>query len=251
MNLCTLPFRSRQATINWTAPFNLTEQPSEATLSLVTKVISASHPAMQSITLSILRPVFFQAESAITENQRILEHGERVVLGFLEGWTKSVGDPVISKWIVVTLCVSMGLNAWLLSAVRRGVMHTPQISTIQPAIDRSPPTVDSTPSPPKPSVLVSAATNPLKSTSLSSIDNKGDEKKRLSTARKSTGRLRSVSECLQILDKGRPQDLLDEEIIALTIQKKIPLYALEKTLGDLERAVKIRRAAVCMIPNQF
>jgi len=206
---------------------------------------------MQSITLSILRPVFFQAEPTITENQRILEQGERVVRGFLEGWTKSVGDPVISKWIVVTLCVSMGLNAWLLSAVRRGVMHTPQIYTTKPAADRSPPTVDSTPSPPKPSVSVSAANKPLKPSSLSSIDNKGDENKHLSAARRSIGRVRSISECIQILGKGRPQDLLDEEIIALTIQKKIPLYALEKTLGDLERAVKIRRAAVCMIPIQF
>jgi hypothetical protein len=78
-------------------------------------------------------------------------------------------------------------------------------------------------------------------------DSEGDdEEDQLSVLKKGSRRIRAMTECMQLLKEGRPQDLLDEEVIALTIQKKIPLYALEKTLKDLERAVKIRRAVVCM-----
>ena len=81
------------------------------------------------------------------------------------------------------------------------------------------------------------------------IDNEiDDDEKRIAALKRNIRRVRSVSECMQILSAGRPQDLLDEELIALTLQKKIPLYALEKTLNDHERAVKIRRAAVCTHP---
>ena len=41
--------------------------------------------------------------------------------------------------------------------------------------------------------------------------------------------------------------LSDEEILSLVDGGKIPSYALEKTLGDFTRAVKIRRDLICKI----
>lgn len=63
--------------------------------------------------------------------------------------------------------------------------------------------------------------------------------------------LRSLEECIEIFENGpRPvhvalSTLSDEEIILLAQNGKIAAYALEKVLGDLERAVAIRRALIC------
>lgn len=172
--------------------------------------------------------------------------------GFLEAWTNHVGDPIMSKWIVVVLCVSMGLNAWLLSAARRGAMQPltmiaaraagtveeVKVKVKQEGQLAAPPTI-------------SVSQNYDKAASSFSLDESesDDEEKRLVAIKKAGRRTRSMSECMQILTDGRPADLLDEEVIALTMQKKIPLYALEKTLKDYERAVKVRRAVVCTSQN--
>ncbi|KAG6379667.1 hydroxymethylglutaryl-coenzyme A reductase-domain-containing protein [Boletus reticuloceps] len=61
---------------------------------------------------------------------------------------------------------------------------------------------------------------------------------------------RSLEECIEIFEHGpRPvqvslSTLNDEEIILLAQDGKIAPYALEKVLGDLERAVLIRRALI-------
>lgn len=63
--------------------------------------------------------------------------------------------------------------------------------------------------------------------------------------------VRSLEECIDIFENGpRPvqvslSTLNDEEIILLAQNGKIAAYALEKVLGDLERAVAIRRALIC------
>lgn len=63
--------------------------------------------------------------------------------------------------------------------------------------------------------------------------------------------VRSLEECIDIFENGpRPvqaslSTLNDEEIILLAQNGKIAAYALEKVLGDLERAVSIRRALIC------
>ena len=242
LNLCTLPFRPRQAINSWASPFNLTEQPSEATLNLIANSISSSHPSINCITLSILPPVFFRSISASQlDDQTILERAETVLGRFLEGWTQRVGDPVISKWIVIILCVSMGLNAWLLNAAGRGAMQSFNVPPPKPALEIKEKVEKS-----NPTIAVSEATTLARGNVFSLNDSESDDdEKHVTAVKKSTRRVRSVSECMQILSEGRPQDLLDEEAIALTLQKKIPLYALEKTMKDLERAVKIRRAAVC------
>ncbi|KAI9591811.1 hypothetical protein BDF19DRAFT_453552 [Syncephalis fuscata] len=52
---------------------------------------------------------------------------------------------------------------------------------------------------------------------------------------------RSEEACLALL-ASTPSELTDEEVIMLVQSNKLPGYALEKRLGDFERAVKIRRA---------
>ena len=140
----------------------------------------------------------------------------------------------------------MGLNAWLLNAARRGAMLPLQLSAVSESTEKATSTS-------QPSISVTADDIPSKSTTHFAINDSesDDEEKHLSSVKRNSRRVRSVSECMEILSNGRPHELLDEEVIALTMQKKIPLYALEKTLKDLERAVKIRRAAVCMLCSRM
>ena len=73
-----------------------------------------------------------------------------------------------------------------------------------------------------------------------------------SNAKETSSHIRSLEECIDIFENGpRPVSvslslLNDEEVILLAQNGKIQAYALEKVIGDLERAVMIRRALVCM-----
>lgn len=137
----------------------------------------------------------------------------------------------------------MGLNAWLLNAAGRGAMQSLNAPPTKPASF-----VKEKLEKPNPAIPVSDVHTAAKPNVFALDESESDDdEKHVMAVKKSTRRVRSVSECMQIITEGRPQELLDEEVIALALQKKIPLYALEKTLKDLERAVKIRRAAVCNI----
>ena len=73
----------------------------------------------------------------------------------------------------------------------------------------------------------------------------------LSSSRVAT---RTLEECIEIYENGpKPVSvalslLNDEEVIMLAQNGKIAPYALEKVLGDLQRAVLIRRALICESP---
>lgn len=54
--------------------------------------------------------------------------------------------------------------------------------------------------------------------------------------------VRPVEECLALIKS--PEALNDEEVISLVQAGKLASYALEKVLGDLTRAVRIRRAII-------
>lgn len=55
--------------------------------------------------------------------------------------------------------------------------------------------------------------------------------------------IRSIEECGLLL-KSSPLSLSDREVVQLVLSGKLAPYALEKTLGDLTRAVKIRRECI-------
>jgi hydroxymethylglutaryl-CoA reductase (NADPH) len=132
----------------------------------------------------------------------------------LDGLLKSIEDPIISKWIIAVLTLSIVLNGYLFNAARWSIKE-PQ-STAAP------------PPPPEPRVYPEVDLNP-------------------------PGPMRSMEECEAMLKAKKAAYLTDEELIALSLKGKLPGYALEKTLENEElysrvdaftRAVKIRRAVV-------
>ena len=226
---------------------------------------------------------------------------------FMSSWTRLVGDPILSKWIVVVLAISISLNGYLLKGIALGVgvrafgvvgrsgvvkggvrfdeeeevqqqqqpttMTTTAVATkLAPASPTRGPT---SPAPAPSSVATFTledvdrklkATKRLSSTSTkpaaaartaplspsdsdpsSSSENEGPQEAKPDV-------VRSLEECVDIFENGpRPQSvalsmLNDEEVVLLAQHGKIAAYALEKVLGmdELERAVRIRRALICM-----
>ncbi|KAF4124824.1 hydroxymethylglutaryl-CoA reductase (NADPH), partial [Geosmithia morbida] len=156
---------------------------------------------------------------------------------------KSLEDPVLSKWIFVALALSVGLNGYLFNVAKTGIKDAPE-----GAIDRddlanaerfnepgaaaalAPGEYVPPPTPQRTEPATPAAVSEDESDSLS----KSVESEIL--------RSNEVLEAL-LADK-RAHELTDEEAVSMAMRGKIPGYALEKTLKDYTRAVKVRRAII-------
>lgn len=135
----------------------------------------------------------------------------------LESLLKSIEDPIISKWIIAALTLSVILNGYLFNAARWSLKEPATISTFAEETVSEPKKVE------RPIGL------------------------------KQDGSTRTREECEALLKEKRAAILTDDELIDLSLRGKIPGYALEKTMEDekvmsrveaFTRAVKIRRAVV-------
>ncbi|KAF9028794.1 hypothetical protein BDZ89DRAFT_1160169 [Hymenopellis radicata] len=203
-----------------------------------------------------------------------------LVESFMSAWSRLVGDPLLSKWIVVVLAMSISLNGYLLKAIGAGLAgktnavksggvrfnnedsegKTQEAPVVARAVIQKPIYI---PPPPK----------KLATFTLDDVDRKLAKARKVPTPNKlqlispaeSTGSsasddedsivsdfLRPLEELIDLYENGpKPVALAlalmnDEEIIMLAQNGKIAAYALEKVLGshELERAVRIRRALI-------
>ncbi|KAI0790504.1 3-hydroxy-3-methylglutaryl-coenzyme A reductase [Abortiporus biennis] len=227
-----------------------------------------------------------------------------IVESFMSSWTSFVGDPVISKWIVVLLALSVALNGFLLKGIAagsgiqfaslvsggrlagaRGVRFSKQkddekekdavtIIAPEPAPVVEEP-VNIEPTVIKPKLVRPIPTKPFSlPVDLETVDAKLKAEPLPAVLSNSslapstpttpftpfalpadlpspyTGPVRSLEECVDVFENGpRPVAmslamLNDEEVILLAQNGKIAPYALEKLLGDLDRAVRVRRALI-------
>jgi len=203
---------------------------------------------------------------------------------FMTSWTKLVSDPILSKWIVVALAVSVFLNGYLLRGLgssstlfqyqqeqqlvhlRRnekqivadevhrnqvkqeesGSVPTP-VEEVNPRLRVPIPAKTQPVSPPvalSPPVIAKLATPQV----VAKLEVENSEESPETTPAQPSGPqpIRSLEECMQIFDSSPTgvRELNNEEIISLAQAGKIAAYALEKVLGDFERAVFIRRALI-------
>ncbi|KAF8999087.1 hydroxymethylglutaryl-coenzyme A reductase-domain-containing protein, partial [Cyathus striatus] len=202
-----------------------------------------------------------------------------VIESFMSSWTRLVGDPILSKWIVVVLAISISLNGYLLKAIADGrcmkggvseekveekqvqtkVRPQPSLSLRAYQVPTLPPVASPAPAP-----------GALKTFTLEDVDRKLKAAKEVMTPPSSTDSsdsapeprmpiegVRTLEECIDVFENGpRPLSaslalLNDEEVILLSQNGKIAPYALEKVLGmdELERAVRIRRALISRTSN--
>ena len=173
--------------------------------------------------------------------------GGKVVGGVLS----SLEDPVVSKWIIVTLTVSLVLNGYLFNAARWSIKE-PRVSKEDFRNDNDSGTVKHIKPLPGYDKLPAIDTNLPQANSHDSTRNEF-----VDIATTEVSESRSSAECEQMVKNRQAAYLNDHELNDLTVRGKIPGYALEKTLenpnvmtrlASLTRAVKIRRTLVSRTP---
>ncbi|KAM3564340.1 hypothetical protein MY1884_000807 [Beauveria asiatica] len=270
VNICTIPFRSGSsfATLrSWagglggvvsTPPVD----PFKVAANGLDVILAAAKSRGQAVLVSILTPIKYEleypsvhyalpaavADAAVHGSQA--SHldsygvGGRVVGSLL----KSLEDPILSKWIIAALALSVGLNGYLFNIARWGI-NEPSISeTSEHHIDRKELARaqrfnESEPSSIPLGQYVAPTLQPTQPATTALTDDEGDGLT-MTRTKPTPSANRSNAELDRMLLEKRVPEMTDEEVVAMSMRGKIPGYALEKTLGDFTRAVKIRRTII-------
>lgn len=257
-NLCTTPFRANNRNASPTTVSGLSNvltppsiDPFKVAQNGLDDIYSKTLEAQDPVVVTILPPIKYELCSSFLDNadddiDGSIFDGEYTdqFLGYVvggrvvDGVLKSLEDPVVSKWIIVALFVSVVLNGYLFNAARwsikepriaRHVGDTPRSQS--PALAKAPP-------------LVNTESCHKTERTLMPHDPEVEEK-------------RTSFDCEMMLKGKRAAYLNDDELSHLAVRGKIPGYALENTLenpevmtrlASLTRAVKIRRNLVSGTP---
>lgn len=259
INLCTIPFRAKGGkaappTVSG-IPKVLTPLPMDpfkVAQNGLYYIQSTAKDRGIATLVTVLPPIKYQLEYPSTKDDfdgassSLLDTDYADVLDVvvggkvLEGILKSLEDPVLSKWIVVALTMSLVLNGYLFNAARWSIKE-PRSSHEQDV--EPPPVIKNYRAEPEPEPFV--------------YGHVAEAKKCPPDQLASDTTARGPLECEQMLSDRKAAFLHDVELMDLAVRGKIPGYALERTLentkvmsrlASLTRAVKIRRALVSRTP---
>ncbi|AJS88421.1 Hmg1p [Saccharomyces cerevisiae YJM1387] len=176
---------------------------------------------------------------------------EDMVLLLLRNVSVAIRDRFVSKLVLSALVCSAVINVYLLNAARIHTSYTADQLV-------------------KTEVTKKSFTAPVQKASTPVLTNKtvisGSKVKSLSSAQSSSSgpsssseeddsrdiesldkKIRPLEELEALLSSGNTKQLKNKEVAALVIHGKLPLYALEKKLGDTTRAVAVRRKALSIL----
>ena len=254
LNLCTMPFRSGRnsshvATAGLSSvvsqppmdPFKVAGNGLEHIYSLaVSQKEPTSVTVLQPIKYVLQYPSVHYGDSKESDwtffdtqyaDGLFSSMGGKVV----EGVLKSFEDPVLSKWIITALAMSLVLNGYLFNAARWSIKE---------------PSTTTTTSTPNGELVYGQAehkrADESKSRDVGDHDAESGMDGHLAHAdgHADGHSKRSREECEALLKEKKAPLLRDSELVDLSLRGKIPGYALEKTLENKTRAVKIRRAVI-------
>lgn len=219
--------------------------------------------AAKTTVVTVLMPIKYELEYPSVHYAEPKHSGSDLAFGnnisthFVEGVLKSLEDPFLIKWMIAALVMSVVLNGYLFNAARWTIkephkpLEPPMASEI---LDGTPPTPApghvqlSMPSPPmtpgpeqqakRELVQPLTPAHPVQPQLLQAERVVGPSEEQ----QKQPNRPAEFLE--QMIKEKKAPKLTDEELIEMSLKGKIPGYALEKTLGDKTRAVKIRRGVV-------
>ncbi|OBA23406.1 hypothetical protein METBIDRAFT_80859 [Metschnikowia bicuspidata var. bicuspidata NRRL YB-4993] len=157
---------------------------------------------------------------------------EDYVVAFVEVVSSAIRDSLISKVLLFAFALSISANAYLLNATR--YQRTATRKLIEKQI-----------SSPKISVSRKASVDHGSLIEESDDSTSIEEPINFSVSNK----VLPLDECVKKMQDGRLKTLNDAEISSLVVAGKLPLYALEKQLGDNTRAVVVRRKAISKLAN--
>ncbi|RDA95666.1 hypothetical protein CP533_1214 [Ophiocordyceps camponoti-saundersi (nom. inval.)] len=271
INICTIPFRSAASLSSlrsWAGglggvassppvdPFKVASNGLEA-------ILAAAKASGVSVLVTILTPIKYELQypsvhyglssppcdrgPAACDGAGRLDHygvGGRMVGSLL----KSLEDPVLSKWIVVALALSVGLNGYLFNAARSGIKdpNIPDRGIDRKELARAQMFNDTEPAvlPLGEYVPLTPARTEPPTPSLSTDDEADAVSKPKPKPTAPVQEHRSIAELDKLLAEKRAHEMTDDEVVSSSMRGKIPGYALEKTLKDFTRAVKIRRMII-------
>jgi hydroxymethylglutaryl-CoA reductase (NADPH) len=189
---------------------------------------------------------------------------------FMSSWTTVVSDPILSKWIVVALAISVFLNGYLLRGLGSNTLvqqqlqvkvqekgssesnagassNVPIIARPEVRVTTGGASTEPTPTPTEPITSSVSGRLTLPEVAAPVVPNDFEPTPQVPITRRDDNEpCRSLDECIQIFNSSPTgvRELNNEEVILLAEAGKIAAYALEKVLGNLERAVVIRRALI-------
>lgn len=138
-----------------------------------------------------------------------------------------LGDPLMTLCVLVVLGISMGTNGYLFNALR-----TSNVKVVEKVVEKKVP-------------IVIEKTVASDESSVSDESDAGLEMKTSSSAVAAAATAeRSLEDLEEVMKAGLTKELSDKELARLGVKGKLPLYALEKQLGDNTRAVVVRRLIV-------
>ncbi|KAF9299665.1 3-hydroxy-3-methylglutaryl-coenzyme A (HMG-CoA) reductase isozyme [Mortierella antarctica] len=231
----------------------------DATIGSSVDVTAASvAPVLQSLLAihrsSILKdlPMIVEVAPALTFqhqaiSQSVVAHWtERPIEKMFGLWSYLIQDPVLSKYISLALAGSLLLNIFLLNVAkqsRQAPATTTSTTTTSPSATTVTTVVATT------TKIAAQKPTPVKIMPghVMKVESLPEPKAVVESAiaKESWALVRPMDECMAIVKSSAGAAAVsDEEIVMLVNNNKIPAYALEKTLGDLTRAVKIRRALI-------
>lgn len=162
----------------------------------------------------------------------------------------SIRDRLISKVVFFAFTISATINIYLLNAAKihsnyatdeftKKTNDRKRAPSVKPATTRS---LEHLPT------NVTDLTEPNNITVHTSEDSEEDDRK--STESNDDTQLastRPLEELEKSMKEGKVRELRNSEVASLVINGKMPLYALEKQLGDTTRAVAVRRKALAVL----
>ncbi|CAD6501571.1 BgTH12-01822 [Blumeria graminis f. sp. triticale] len=273
LNICTIPFRGSISHAHSSGLVGHANQgssigdistpidPLKTASTALDLILEAALSNKRSTAIEILPPIYYELEypsihsgessggkrhERETDRRNDSENEYSMSGLVVYSLFKSLEDPILSKWIIVALAMSVLLNGYLFNAARWSIPHPFQSHPHKPVdpvelrhaehFNNS----QNTPSHSSPITKIDS------DDSAPSTPSETDEDSRSLRAEilESEVIMRSQDEMDQMLKEKQATELTDAEIIKLSLQGKIPGYALEKILRNTTRAVKIRRAII-------
>ncbi|KAJ5037417.1 uncharacterized protein L3040_007592 [Drepanopeziza brunnea f. sp. 'multigermtubi'] len=279
LNLCTLPFRGAKSNAEVPRVTGLSGQgfagvmaplpmdPFKVASNGLNSIFEMAKTGGKSTVVTILSPIKYELEypsvhygnmakgplETVLSEDHVYGMSGRVVDSLL----KSLEDPILSKWIIFLLALSVILNGYLFNAARWSIKEPLQMPPHHPVhaaeLDRAEKFNNAaTIQPPRlPSLgshSTSASVEKIAPLTPATTDDEDDgltmRRRHDAVANVEPALRRTQAQMEQMLKEKRAPELTDKELVELSLQGKIAGYALEKTLGDTTRAVKIRRSII-------
>ncbi|KAI9716716.1 MAG: 3-hydroxy-3-methylglutaryl-coenzyme A (HMG-CoA) reductase isozyme [Chrysothrix sp. TS-e1954] len=258
VNFCTIPFRSGARSAGSALSSAVTQPPMDPFKVAGNGLDSIAWTAERgnlSTLVTVLTPIKYQlttldGHNASPESSTSIfdmEFADHLLEGMggrvMEGILKSFEDPFLSKWIIIALAMSLVLNGYLFNAARWTIKDPGQPRGHD--VDANRPFSNGHVNGKAVSPHLDRRTVPLDRGRTEDRHEDGspvDESH--AVERSSDGQKRTPLECRLLLKEKKAALLADEELTTLALSGDIPGYALEDTLGNKTRAVKIRRSLI-------